>query len=308
MTRELSALRLGTKVRFQDRWQGLVTALDVSDDWEVLNISIGSGFAMFRNSARIPFSAVTEWSEEMVAVDAVSFHAFGKQLPPVAAPSRPVSAQTPVAHPGVGFAGLLVRRDDRRVEEALLAKKGKVYRIPVLEIAFEGKSLALRKLFGSLPLYVADDDIEARVLEAIAEDRSLTPDDKRSITVRAVNGIVTAGGNVRVDVAQKHVIAIVSGVPGVLQVHDELVDDIELETAIGLTLDRAGLLRHAGVYARSNLGRVELYGHSPSLGATDDICREVSRVHGVREVKSLLELRPAQAHAATVGPAAAPAG
>jgi osmotically-inducible protein OsmY len=79
-------------------------------------------------------------------------------------------------------------------------------------------------------------------------------------------------------------------VPGIAGISDEIVDDIRLEKDIGLALDKAGLQRRADVYSRSNLGRVTLYGSSPSPSMTEDIVREVARVRGVRDVKSLMEL------------------
>ena len=74
----------------------------------------------------------------------------------------------------------------------------------------------------------------------------------------------------------------------------EVVDDLELELAIGRALERAGLTHVAHVYARSSLGDVTLYGEAPSAQAADDIVRAVSRLPGVRAVRSLLQVRQPQ--------------
>jgi osmotically-inducible protein OsmY len=76
-------------------------------------------------------------------------------------------------------------------------------------------------------------------------------------------------------------------------VRDESVDDITLETTIGMALSKAGLQRRAEVYARSNLGRVTLYGSATSPQLNDDVTREIARIPGVREVTSKLLAVPA---------------
>ncbi len=117
------------------------------------------------------------------------------------------------------------------------------------------------------------------------------------MTVDVESGVVTLGGNVRVEQTRERLDAIVRGVPGVIGVRDEIIDDFALETAIGLALDRQALSHGANVYARSNLGQVTLYGTAPSPRLAEDIIRAVAKVPGVRQVHNLLAV-PAAAAAA----------
>ena len=73
----------------------------------MLNISVTSGFLFASSSVRLPFTSVTSWSDDSVRIAANSFQAFAREIPPVAAPARPLSSDTPISHPGTKFAGLV---------------------------------------------------------------------------------------------------------------------------------------------------------------------------------------------------------
>jgi osmotically-inducible protein OsmY len=70
------------------------------------------------------------------------------------------------------------------------------------------------------------------------------------------------------------------------EVRLEIVDDIDLELAIGRALERAGPQHRAEVYPRSTLGEVTLFGHAPSAAVVDQITRVVAQVPGVLSVSS----------------------
>jgi osmotically-inducible protein OsmY len=290
MERETSLLELGARVRFQNRWQGRISGFDISEDWEVLNVVVSCGMLLFAQSVKLPFSSVTSWSEEGVDIDANSFAAFAREVPPVAVPSRPISSESPVSHQGTRLSGLLVRRRDRRATEILIARGRHKYRIASADVRIEGSTVTLSKHFGTLPRYYSDANLEARLHDGVAEDNLLTTDDKRSLTLRVESGVAVIGGNVRVEPTRDHVRSIAGTLPGILSVREEAVDDISLETAIGLALDRSGLQRRAQVFARSNLGRVTLYGSASSDQLAGDVVREVAGVPGVRQVDSRLSL------------------
>lgn len=294
MSAETSPLRIGSRVCFADRWQGRVTAIDVSEDWEVLNVTVTSGVLLLQKSVKLPFSAATKWSDEALYLEANSFKAFAREIPPVAAPSRPLSRSTPIAHAGTRLAGLLVRKSDRRAAEVLVSRgPAAVYRVPVAQVSFDGKVMSLGTQAEALPEFRLDDEILQACRGAIANDLYLTSDDKLGITLRVENAVVTVGGNVRVKPTRRYIEALLRTVPGVLDVRDEIVDDISLETAIGLALDRAGLTRNANIYARSNVGEVVVYGTVSAPGLIEDIVRETARVPGVRQVQSRITVSAA---------------
>src|SRR5437899_8012075 len=101
-------LFLGCPVRFQERWSGRLAGLEVTEDWEVLNVTIERGLVR-KSNVRLPLSAATSWSAEYLAFDGTSSEAaFAREVPPVAAPARPISAETPVAMTGVRLAGVII--------------------------------------------------------------------------------------------------------------------------------------------------------------------------------------------------------
>jgi osmotically-inducible protein OsmY len=284
----IAPLRLGTRVCFEDRWQGHVSALDITEDWEVLNLTVSSGILFFRQSVKLPMSAVKSLSEEAVYIAASSTKAFARELPPIAAPARPVSSQTPVSRGRMRFSGVILDTTDKRVTDVLVSRGLTTYRAPVSKLTFDGKTLMFTAAPEQLPEYHADTDILARIRSAITEDQGLTPDDKRSVTVDVAGSAVTLGGNVRVKQTGERMDAIVRRVPGIMAMRNEIIDDFALETAMGLALDRQAMSLSATVHVRSNLGQVTLYGTAASPRQAEDIIRAVTKVAGVRQVKSLL--------------------
>ncbi len=289
MAGSIAPLRLGTRVCFEDRWQGHVSALDVTEDWEVLNLTVSSGVLFFRQSVKLPMSAVKSLAEEAVYIAASSTKAFARELPPIAAPARPVSAETPVSRGRTRFAGVILNTDGNRVTEVLVSRGLTTYRVPLSHLAFEGKTLTFTSTPDELPEFHTDTDMLARIRSAITEDEGLTPDDKRSVTVDVEGGAVTLGGNVRIKQTGERIHAIARRARGVIAVRNEIVDDFALESAIGMALDR----NSADVQARSNLGQVTLYGTASSPRQAEDIIRAVEKVPGVRQVKSLLAVSAA---------------
>ena len=186
------------------------------------------------------------------------------------------------------FSGVVVDTTDKTVSDVLVSRGLTTYRVPISQLAFEGKTLTFTSTPDDLPEFRADSDILARIRRAITEDEGLTPDDKRSVTVAVEDGSVTLGGNVRVKQTGERMDAIARRVPGIIAMRNEIIDDFALESAIGMALDRQALSVSATVHARSKLGQVTLYGTAESPRQAEDIIRAVAKVPGVRQVKSLL--------------------
>ncbi len=294
--RRISALRLGSRARFQDRWSGSISAIEITEDWEAVNVVVEGGFLLWRSSVRLPLSAVSGWTDDSVTFTCTSRQAFGHEVPPVAVPSRPIASDTPVSAPSVSIAGALIDQGDHKVQEIILSRgiAGHV-RIPITDVVFEGKTLALAAQPEALPQYRPDDEIGRSIHRAIRADNGLTADDKRSLQFAVEGGVVTMSGNARVENARQRASEIVCAISGVTRVNDASHDDLSLETAIGLALDGAGVGRHSEIYARSSLGKLQLYGYVPSGAARDEAVRVAAAVAGVREVTSKLEVQPAAA-------------
>ena len=54
--RRVSALRLGARVRFEDRWSGSISAIEITEDWEAVN-AVVELCSMFENHER----SLKEW-------------------------------------------------------------------------------------------------------------------------------------------------------------------------------------------------------------------------------------------------------
>lgn len=299
MPAESAPLRLGCRVSFEDRWQGRLTSIDITENWEVTNITVTSGLLFTRSSVKLPFSAVSHWSDASIFIEANSFKAFAREIPPMAAPARPLSGNTPIALPGARLSGLIVGTADRRAKELLLAlgPARRLHRLPIAQAHFEGKAIALEVQAHSLPQYESDANIAAHIRDAITEDRTLTSDDKQALTVAVTAGFVKISGNVRVRTTLQRLYDIASAQRGVLGVRVDAAIDSDLEFAIAAALQDAGISRRGSIYPRSNLGTVVLYGRVTAPGVADDAVRVTTQVSGVRSVASRLSLAPERAAA-----------
>jgi osmotically-inducible protein OsmY len=288
---KISPVRLGTRVCFDDRWQGRVSGLEVDEDWEVLNISVSSGILFASSSVRLPFSAVTSFSDDAVRIAANSFQAFAREVPPVAAPARPLDSRTPISHPGAKFAGLVVQQMDRRVREVIVSRGvSGLFRVPVSDVSFTGKTMTIAVPPEQLVQYHPDHDIGEAIQEMLAEDTTLPTEDKRHIQVDVEDGVVTLSGNVRVDYTRDYAGTLAADADGVVALHNELRHDFEIEAAIGMALTQSGQQNTGKVYVRSNLGEVLVDGFVPTQRAAEDAVRAVAKVPGVRSVVNRLHI------------------
>jgi osmotically-inducible protein OsmY len=284
----LTPLRLGSAVCFEDRWKGKITALDIADDWEVLNVTVSAGALFAQHSAKLPVTAIKNVSETSVQIAAPAAKAFAREIPPVAAPSRTVTASTQVSRSGLRLAGAMVNRDVRyQATELLLARGFTTYRVPVAQVNFEGASLMLTAAPDTLREYFFDESILDNIKRSIVEDKSLQPEEKLRLKPLVKGGVVTLNGNVWVRTAADYVEAMAANTPGVVSVRNQITDDMNLELALGKALAGEGV-NTSKVWVRARLGDVIVYGNAASPRQAEDIEITVSRVAGVRKVTSRL--------------------
>ena len=298
MPERTPALMLGARVRFQDCWAGKVTSIEITEDWEVYNVAIQHGF--FKTvTVRLPLEASTGWDDGLLAFDeTTSAAAFGRELPPIAAPSRPVSRETPL---GIGgrLAGVLLDPATHRAHEVLIEREGRSYRLPAEGVTFDGKTMHPGVQPDALVPYYTDDELREQVRHALGSAREISSAELPHISAEAAGAGIRLAGNVRSKHSREAAKRAVSRTLGVQVNADALADDIELETEIGMELERSGLARTAEVYARSILGEVALRGRAPSQSQADEAVRVVARVPGVRGVTNKIEVGPPE-RAATV--------
>lgn len=285
MAVKLAALKFGSPVCFEDRWKGKVASLDVTEDWEVLNLTVSARTLFSQQAVKLPVTAVKAIEDDGIYIAVSSFRAFAREVPPIAAPSRPVSNATLLSTGGFRLAGVILSVTDATygVSEILVSRSFTTYRVPIEQIAVQAATLTLTSASDELTEFQADSDILDQVKRLISSDRHITPDDKSHITPSVAGGSISLDGNVRVRVTREHVAALAEQVPGVISVQDNVVDDLDLEAAIGSAILREGLAQ-ARAYARSSLGQVTLYGTVASPRQAADIQRTVARVPGVRAV------------------------
>lgn len=292
MNTNIAPMRFGVPLRFQDRWRGRLWGIEVTEDWEAVNLLAQSGLLFWSTRVKLPVSAAEEWNPELISFSTDSTAAFNREVPPVAVPARPLSGETPVSLSGVRLTGALVRAADRLVVELLVRQRLDEYRVPVQEVGFEGKTMTLATQMENLRVYRSDAQLRELAWRAVVEDRWLTGDDRRELALEVVNGRVRLHGNVRTKYAWEHAERAVAALPGVTSVANELVHDMELERCIGMALERSGLQRQADIYIRSSLGEVTVSGYAATRELVEETVRVVSRVPGVRRVINRMQVRP----------------
>lgn len=294
MEKRQFALRFDTPVRFQDRWQGRLSAVEVDDEWEVLNVVVSRGL-LRPASVRLPFTIAREWSDEQIVLDCTSEEAFAREIPPLAAPATALSARTPVSVPELRLTGLVIDKLARRVSQVLLATRrllASERSATTEQVSLRGSSLSLAVQPDLLAPYRSDEELRRGLQRALAAHPHLTGEDHRGLSVDVIDGAVYLSGNVRSPQGRLWAEEASASTAGAGQVRNEVADDLQLEIDLGQALNRAGLFRQAQVYVRSALGEVTLSG-SAAPGAADDIERIVSRVAGVRSLTNRMEIRSA---------------
>lgn len=283
-------LRLGSPAMFTDKWEGRLTSIEVDEDWRVLNVGVSRGGLRRQTSVRLPFSAAVAWSGARVAFACRSAQAFARELPPVAAPARPLSVSTPVSVAGATLVGLLVEPTHRAATDILLRIGREERRAHLQDLRWEGKTLGLTVQPEALPLYVADEELVRRVLAALSDRHLLAPEDRRTVVAEASGGVVQLTGNVRTKAAARRAAAAAATVPGVVRVENAIVDDASLEVTAGRALDAAGLQRTAQIFVRSAWGEVTLLGRAPTVAIAEEAVRVVRDLPGVRTVRSCVQI------------------
>jgi osmotically-inducible protein OsmY len=289
-------LRFGCPVQFKDRRQGTVAGVEVDDHWEVLNLFLTRGIRWWKSSVKLAFSSSPRWSYDSVVLDCTSRQAFARDIPPVAAPARQLSRNTPLSLPGARLLGLLVEPARRHASDVLVRRGGQKYSVDVAAVSFDGKVLHIGAPQQDLRLYLTDEELLESARQAIASNRHIASDERSALSINASNGVATVSGNVRTKQMKDQIAAALAELPAG-EVRMEVVDDIDLELAIGCALERAGFQHRAAIYPRSALGDVTLFGRALSAAIVDEIARVVTQVPGTRHVAShmLIDQAPASA-------------
>ena len=290
MLEDSAPFTFGSKAVFTDNHSSRLTALEVDESWEVLNIAVSRGVLRWIQRVRLPFEVAANWSETAVNLSCTKTEAFSREIPPIAAPSRPISDQTPMALAGSRLTGALVSSKSRKVTSLIVSVGTKPLRVPITDVTFEGKALRLTVHPDALPEHRADRDIAAEVWRLLRRDKVIMPDERKGLTVDVAGGIVTINGSVRRKSTKERAESLVAEVTGITELRSQLTDDLQLEIDIGARLYKSDIERVADIYPRSSLGDVVLFGRAPSPEVAADAVRVASAVQGVGNVTNRLEV------------------
>lgn len=281
---------LGSSVQFSDGQRANLTALEVDESWEVLNIVVSRGFLRWKEQVKLPFTAAPRWSEALVELSCTSAEAFAREIPPIAAPARPMSEGTPTALSGGKILGALVNGPTRRVTALIVESGARRLRVPATDVSFEGKVMHVTTPPDTLPEHRSDEEITREAWRRLSSDRGIAPDELHLLKVDSAGGSATLSGNVRRKQTRERAEALVSGVAGITRLENKIADDLQLEADLGWALERAGVQRTASIQGRSSLGQIILYGQAPSRQIVDDAVRTASALNGARDVKSRVQI------------------
>jgi hypothetical protein len=268
--------------------------MEVDEAWEVLNLSVTSGY--FKPATvRLPLVGAA-WDEDHVVYDEVtSGAAFKRQVPPVAAASRPVNARTAVWIPGARLAGAVVDVSSRRASELLFSRRGGMFRLSTGQIAFQGMEMRMTAQTDTLVPYRSEGELLAAAREALAATRQLTGEERLAVTMAVNEHRLEMSGNVLTPRSRQTLVQAVAHAVSPMPLSESITDDLTLESTVARALQRSGIARSASLHPRSRLGVVTLYG-SASLGAAAEAERVTTRVPGVRQVDNRIEIVAAPGH------------
>jgi osmotically-inducible protein OsmY len=266
-----------------------VTGFEVEETWEVLNVVVTAG--LFKQATvKLPLASAT-WAEDHVAFSEVtSAQAFRRELPPVAAPARPITSETPVSLPGARVAGAIVEYSTRKAIEMLFTRPGGRFRLGVRQLTLQGGDIRFTAQTETLLPYYGDAELGRIAREALARAPRLTDEERLSLAVAVAGDAVELTGNVFTAPSRDAAVQAVAQALAPATVSVAVYDDLGLETALGHALFVTGVVRAAPVHPRARLGHVTLYGRAKSPGAAAEAERVAAALPGVVSVQSRLEI------------------
>lgn len=288
VARRLWYLLLGSSVA--DSHQGKLTGIEVdTEGWKVTGITIREGF-LRRQERRFPSDMIRSADPSYVRL------MIGTPGPLPAAKARLTEDTRIVDRQGQplgSFIGVRVNVLGRSVTHVMLVSgvvASSPRLLPVGQVAgFDGRSIVIdadAEAIERLPEYRPDDEIRREVRQALFNSPDISDVDYYAITVEVEDGVVHLAGNVRSSTVSEAAEITVRQLPYVLDLHNEIIDDIELEEMVGRALAEHPETRSARFTIRSRNGNVIIRGFAPSQTAVQSASRIAASVRGVRNVKS----------------------
>lgn len=257
-------------------------------------VSVGVRFGLFGHAVYLPIAQVAEATEHLVQLDLTRDEVvkYGKQPAGLR-----LGGDTPVTLEGKRLGKLkqaTFNRDTGALRH-LVIERGLGSEVVVSAVAIarlDASGVALTALGAggrpTLTPYRPDDELRDDARRAI-ENYARMRVELDGINVTAIDGVVWLRGHVSSELNGRLAQDLVSGVPGIAELHNNLIADPDLAGAISRALarDPRTAEEHIGVYPM--LGRVRLRGAVRTQAARDAADAIANATPGVGEV--LNELR-----------------
>jgi osmotically-inducible protein OsmY len=297
---EVVKFRLGASVLASDGAAGSIAHVVVAPGTHtVSHIGVKLGH-LFRHIYDLPVDVVAAARAETVEVT-ITRADFAPQSQNVPAGSVALSDAMVVESDG-GRVGKLLQisasRETYIVERIVVErwKGGGEVIVPVdATTSIDARRIRLKLTSNDLKTltpYRPDDVLIQDVMAALYDYPRLRID-LRAIQVRAVDGMVWLQGHVSSDLNSRIAADQIQGIAGVAEIHNQLVADTDLATAVATALARDPRTRHGqhiGVYP--NLGDIYLRGAVSTPEVRAAAGEIAARVAGVAHVFNELAVRP----------------
>jgi osmotically-inducible protein OsmY len=180
----------------------------------------------------------------------------------------------------------------------LVVERGAAGPVAIAASAISGineKSIALTSgttgASATLTAYRPDGELREDIRRAIERYARMRVD-IGGVDIQAVDGVVWLRGHVSSELNRRMIVDITGGVPGVAELHNEMITDPALAANISAALarDPATAEEHIGVYP--TLGRVFLRGVVKTPSAREAAARIAASGHGAGEIINELRVNP----------------
>lgn len=291
---EVSKFRFDAEIEASDGAAGKLASVFVDAEQRIIT-HIGVKLGFFGSDYILPLSVVAASTAAQVTLtipldDIKKIHSGTGDMK--------LTAGTTVAAAGKSLGKLrqvTIHRETHVLRHLVIDRpmRGEVS-IPASAISGIGKQITV-DLGGVSPERLTpfrpDADLHADIYKAIYDYQPLRID-LPGIDIRAIDGSAWLFGHVSSDLNQRLVTDQLQGIPGLAAVHNHLVADNNLASAVSLALARdprtAG--ERVGVYPR--LGEVRLRGNVRSAAAREGASEVAQGVPGIKSVINELHINP----------------
>ena len=149
-----------------------------------------------------------------------------------------------------------------------------------------------------LTIYLPDPDIEDILWEALHASEDLWDVDVKGVRVRVDDSVVHLEGNVRTVAAVADAERLARSTDGVADVVNGILSDWDLDLAVASNIAAIDPQLSDSVVVHTQLGKVIVEGHVPTVEAKDAIVQGVRSIPGVQSVQDRVEVSPPAAVAA----------